>query len=302
MREITHLGTKDFLFIIGSPRSGTTMLQVMLGSHPQVATTVELTLFSRYMAPWLKAWDDEVRNAKEKGWNQGLPFVWKEADFIAYLHQFLDRSYDSVIAEKPTATHVLDKHPGYSEHVATIKRLLPRARFLHMIRDGRDVACSMVAARKTRGFGTGTIQESAKEWNRLVRAAQQASQFTGDYLEVRYEDLLDRGAEAFAEILDFSRLPHDPKWLAETMAANTFDKMKEHRRTGNPNVASSEAHYRKGRAGVWKEEFSVNDGFLFERHAGRLLRQLGYASDTNWWSDSAAVRLLTKVLSRIRRA
>jgi len=47
---------KEFLFIVGSPRSGTTWLQLMLGSHPSVCATAELTLYDKYLAPWLDAW------------------------------------------------------------------------------------------------------------------------------------------------------------------------------------------------------------------------------------------------------
>lgn len=298
--NIASLEDKDFLFIIGAPRSGTTMLQVMLGSHPAVATTVELTLFSRYVAPWLQNWDSEVRNEKEKGWKQGLPFVWREAEFIEYLHGFLKRSYGSVLAEKPAATIILDKQPGYSEHVAGIKRLLPRARFIHLIRDGRDVVCSMIAAKRTRGFGTGTVRESAMEWSKMLCAARKAAEFKDDYLEVRYEDVLSRGGAAFAEVLDFCRLKYDAEWLAQTMEDNSFDNMKKALRTGNPNVSASEAHYRKGKAGTWREELTTLDRYIIDKRAGALLRELGYESDPNWWCGSAAVRFATKVQAHIK--
>lgn len=299
MANQSTLEKKDFLFIIGAPRSGTTMLQVMLGSHPAVATTVELTLFSRYLGPWLQSWDSEVQNAKEKGWHQGLPYVWKEEEFIAYLHGFLEHSYSSVLAEKPDATHILDKQPVYSEHVETIKRLLPRSRFVHIIRDGRDVACSMVAARRTRGFGTETIRDSAIAWNHMLRCARKGAKFTGDYMEIRYEDLLTRGAPAFAEVLDFCKLSHDPAWLAATMEKTSFANMKKDLRTGNPNVSANEAHYRKGKAGTWKEELSTYDRYLFDKRAGPLLRELGYESDPNWWCNSAPERLVTKVRAHL---
>ncbi|RYD60973.1 MAG: hypothetical protein EOP84_36300, partial [Verrucomicrobiaceae bacterium] len=67
------LSTKNFLYIIGSPRSGTTMLQILLSQHPQVASTVEQTLFQLYVSPWLEAWKTEVYNLEEQGWKLGLP-------------------------------------------------------------------------------------------------------------------------------------------------------------------------------------------------------------------------------------
>ena len=56
------LDSKSFIFIVGSPRSGTTMLQILLASHPQVASTVEQTLYQHYVKQWLDTWESEVRN------------------------------------------------------------------------------------------------------------------------------------------------------------------------------------------------------------------------------------------------
>src|SRR5687767_14288281 len=120
------LESKDFLFIIGSPRSGTTMLQILLASHPHVASTVEQTVFNNYVAQWLETWSMEVRNLEERGWKLGLPILWSENELLEFLQEFLRRVYAKVLEIKPAATHLLDKHPGYSLHVQTIRRLLPR--------------------------------------------------------------------------------------------------------------------------------------------------------------------------------
>src|SRR4051794_12960674 len=97
--------SQDFLplFIIGSPRSGTTMLQVIIGEHPLVATTVELTLYRFYVAPLLKKWDEEKENSDTGRWHQGLPFVWKREELAAFLHEFTDRVYRKLLASKPGA-------------------------------------------------------------------------------------------------------------------------------------------------------------------------------------------------------
>ena len=47
----------QFVFIIGAPRSGTTWLQTMLAAHPSVCTSVELTLFDKYITSWIEIWD-----------------------------------------------------------------------------------------------------------------------------------------------------------------------------------------------------------------------------------------------------
>src|SRR5260370_6078563 len=108
---------KQFLFILGSPRSGTTWLQVMLAEHPLVCTTVELTLFTRYTAPLIKAWQTECIPIKEGRWHQGLPFLWSEEEFYHFLRLFLEKVYERVLKKKPQATHILDKHPEYAQAV-----------------------------------------------------------------------------------------------------------------------------------------------------------------------------------------
>ena len=294
------LETRDFLFIIGAPRSGTTMLQILLGQHPQVATTVELTLFSRYLGPWLKTWDEEVENLREKKWQQGLPFVFDETEFLDLARSLLEQTYAKVLAPKPAATHLLDKHPGYSLHVAAIRRLLPRARFIHVLRDGRDVALSMVSAREKMGFGAATLPEAAVAWKRFVQAAREAAGDVATYLEVRYEDLLARGVEACAEVLAFCGLPAERAWIEETLAANTFEKMRDRGAAADPRAKLDAGHYRKGETGGWRTEMRVRDRFEFDRLAGDLLGELGYAQP-GWWADSAAERVLQPLRHGLRR-
>ena len=121
---------------------------MMIGAHPLVCTTVELTLFSKYTGPWIRAWELEADNTVRSRWNQGLPFLWSEDEFYDFLREFVGQVYERVLATNPKATHILDKHPGYSRYVVDINAILPNARFIQIIRDGRDVAMSMVSASK----------------------------------------------------------------------------------------------------------------------------------------------------------
>jgi hypothetical protein len=116
---------KEFLFIIGSPRSGTTWLQLMLGAHPQVCATTELRLYNKYIAPWLEAWQGEALLSEEGKHYLGLPVLWTEGEFRDFLRSFLERVYAKVLATKPQATHVLDKHPHYSAFVEDIHFFIP---------------------------------------------------------------------------------------------------------------------------------------------------------------------------------
>lgn len=292
MSEI--LENKQFLFIIGSPRSGTTMLQILLASHPQVASTVEQTLFNHYVTQWLDTWKSEVQNIEERGWKLGLPILWKEEELVDVLKEFLSRAYAKILAGKPAATHLLDKHPGYSLHVKTIHRFLPNARFIHIIRDGRDVACSTRAAHAKMGFGPGTTPGAAEKWKKFVTGAKEAAQFAPNYLEIRYEEFLEGKIETYARVLDFCGLAYERSWIEETIAANTFEKMKERGASPDPRVPLSQKRYHRGTAGGWQEEFSAWDRFEFDRVAGDLLCDLGYARP-GWWAQSGADHLLQRL-------
>ena len=228
--------SKEFLFIIGSPRSGTTMLQILLASHPQVASTVEQTLYQHYLAPWLDVWESEVKNIEERDWKLGLPILWKRGELEDFLREFLSRAYAKVLAIKPGATHLLDKHPGYSAHVRTIRRFVPRSRFIHIIRDGRDVAVSTLAAHAKMGFGPATIPGAAAKWKKFLVDARDAAEFASDYLEIRYEEFLAGKTETYARVLDFCGLPATTEWIAETIEANSFEKMKARGASPDPNT------------------------------------------------------------------
>ncbi len=289
------LSDKQFLFIIGSPRSGTSWLQAMICAHPLVCSTVELRLFNGYTAPWIKAWEEEASNMAQGRWYQGLPFLWTEDEFYEFLRGFLEKVYERVVATNFQATHVLDKHPGYSVHVKDINMLFQAPRFIHMIRDGRDVAVSMVAARRQIGFGTGTIRDSAVAWKKHVRAAQKAKQYQNRYLEVRYEDLSNAGVSVLKSVFDFCGLSI-PEDVAAIVNAHQFDKMKSNRSSPLNDIQAPQGHYRKGKVGSWRKELAPMQKYLFDEIAGNLLSELGYA-ENGWWAESRIQKLVLPLLA-----
>ena len=81
-----------------------------------------------------------------------------------------------------------DKTPRYVRKLELISRVFPEARFVHVIRDGRDVALSLLE----RDWGPKTIEQAASLWRKRVRAGRRAGAILGRrcYIEVRYEDLV----------------------------------------------------------------------------------------------------------------
>jgi len=302
---------KQFVFIIGAPRSGTSWLQAMIGAHPQICTTVELTLFSHYTGSWIQVWMKEAANIEEDRWHQGLPFLWTEDEFYHFLQEFLSRVYERVVATNPQATHVLDKHPGYSMYVEDMARLIPGAKFIHTLRDGRDVILSMIAARKKVGFGAGSVKSAAIAWKGNVQAAQKACQYGDQYLEVRYEDLSAAGIEMMKDVFDFCALPVDDEVVTAIVEAHQFEKMKAKKQTTDKRVVAKEGHYGQGKVGGWWKALRPKERYLFHKIAGDLLCELGYA-DESWWVERgyeqftlpflAAIPSFGEMRRRVKRA
>jgi hypothetical protein len=295
---------QQFLFIIGSPRSGTSWLQLMLGSHPDVCTTVELRIFSDYTSPLIRAWSEESGNITSGRWHQGLPVLWSEEEFHLFLRAFLEKVYARVWAAKPQATHILDKYPSYARYVTEINQLCPNARFIHVLRDGRDVAVSMLAARKQIGFGQSSIAAAAREWKESVLKAREAARLTNRYLEVRYEEMLADTASSLRRVFDFCGLLAGAELIAQIEEQCRFETAKASRATPVPGIKEPEGHYRRGKVGSWRDEMSPLSGYVFDRAAGDLLRELGYAQ-RKWWArsplQSFMVPLSARFLAALRR-
>lgn len=287
-----ELLSRDFIFIVGAPRSGTSWLQTMIAAHPQVASSVELTLFDCYLAPWFQRWSEESEAITTGKWHQGLPVVWSQEEFDDFITEFLRRVYSRVLAFRPSATHILDKQPNYAFHVNHIARYLPRSRFIHIIRDGRDVAASWLAARRDMGFGALTMHQAAKDWKAAVTAARQASQYEGRYMEIRYERLLSDTPSELAKLLIFCDLPISEELVTEIVREHDYVKMKSTLKTPVSGIKAPAAHFRKGRVGSWDEDLTNAERFEFDRTAGDLLCELGYAAP-DWRHQSLYDCLLT---------
>jgi Sulfotransferase family len=295
-----------YVFLFGAPRSGTTWLQNMLGSRSEIVTPQESNLFNYYIGPWwrewLKAmpdWPDDWHNSHRY---TGLSTILTQDEFAALLGDVVERVYGKVLSRKPTATIVLDKVPNYTFFGPVIRRCLPEARFIHLIRDGRDVARSM--ERASRGFGDfwapSRVDDAAWQWKSNVEAGRQ---MTGPgYLELRFEALRsDSGAELLREAFSFCGVDLSPE-----SSRDILDRFSIERTSGRPPSSISwggevvrrlggspdepDDFFGTGTVGGWAGRFSAYERWLFDREAGDLLVELGYEPDRSWARVPAIAR------------
>jgi Sulfotransferase family len=176
-----------------------------------------------------------------------------------------------------------DKTPHHVRRMDLIARLLPEARFIHLIRDGRDVTLSVIQERALSGRTAGAA-EVARRWARSVAAARRQASALRFYLEIRYEDLVLDTEATLRAVCDFIELPWDPRMLSyhEGSAARLSELV-----TADPARASSAEQRRQkhvwtarppeaGRVGRWRSEMSASDARIVAAAAGEMLRALGY--------------------------
>lgn len=261
-------------FIVGSARSGTSLLRLMLNAHPEVAVPSE----SRFVVEFWDGRDDVVVDE----------FLERLAGYHLFVHWQVP--IDSVRAEIGDArscgyaeavagayrafarahgkTRWGDKTPRYVEHIPFLAGLFPGARFVHLVRDGRNVALSYANV----PFGPKTVARAARLWARRVEAGVRDGRAlpAGDYLELRYEDLIDDSEAELKALCGFLDIGFDPGMLDHAERAG--DVILDRARKYNPLIAQRPV----ARARDWTHNMKASHVKVFEAVAGDALSALGY--------------------------
>ncbi len=166
-----------------------------------------------------------------------------------------------------------DKTPGYVRHLLLLAELLPEARFLHVIRDGRDVALSLMETDWARPRATNGIQTMAEFWRANVELGLRAglSLPPGRYREISYERLIEDPESELRGICRFFELSYAPEMLRyerryETLV-RSFRQPANHR-----SVALAPTRGLRD----WRSQMCDEDLRRFDATAGELLARLGY--------------------------
>src|SRR4051794_2982651 len=165
------------IFNVGARRSGTLWLQRVVTAHPDVAAVPSEThLFSHGIAPLFERFQHGAMGSTEVG------RVYVERDAIVdAVRDLCDTVFAPMLGGR---ARLAERTPVHALHVALIAEVYPDAQVVHIIRDGRDVARSIVAQR----WGPDGVADAACEWRLAVETAR-AGAPAGRYVEVRYEDL-----------------------------------------------------------------------------------------------------------------
>lgn len=280
--------------VVGVPRSGTTLLRMMLDAHPEMAILPETGFLAEVArleeGPGAReavfrtirsaeAWDDFGLSEDELRAELEPLATNARADAVRAFYRLYARRFG-----KPRWG---EKTPAYGLHLEDIARLLPEAHFIHIIRDGRDVALSVRGLH----FAPGeSMEEIADDWCRRIETTRAQGSRGPRYLEVRYEDLVKEAEATLRQVCAFVDLPFDPAQLAYHLRAPR--RLEEHRDRRSPDGRLVVTHAQRlrqqegvtrppdrRRVGLWRTAMTPEERAAFERVAGGVLRELGYEVD-----------------------
>jgi hypothetical protein len=265
--------------VVGCGRSGTTLLRSMLDSHPSLAMS---------MGRWpLDLWARRARYERPNGFDLGrfaqdliavpqFDALRIEPDWVRAALAGVEpigygeawRRVFALYAQARGKTRVGHKNPGFVEHVETVASWWPEARFVHIHRDGRDVALSLVE----QGWGPNNVAGAARWWDERVRAGRRGGYALGAdrYLEVLYADLVAEPEATLRRVCGFVELDYDPAMVAYHERAMTDIPVRFRHR--HVHVAEAPT------AGIrdWRRDMPDRAVGVFEAVAGRTLVAFGY--------------------------
>ena len=275
-----------FLFVVGCARSGTTLLQRMLDSHPQLAVSNDPHFIPFAVQGVLDGVDPPVTpelvdsvldyrtfirlGLPEAAVREAAAGAERYSDFVGAIYSAFAR-----MRGKPLGG---EKTPRYVRYLPLLASLFPWAKIVHIIRDGRDVALSMLDwARPDRGPGRFQLWQDrpvavcALSWRWHVTTGRRDGIRLGRdrYHEVRYEDLVAKPEEALRRIAHFLELDFAPEML----------RYHEGKERSDPGL-STKGRWLPPTLGLrdWRVQMAPGEVELYEAIAGDVLTLFGYES------------------------
>ena len=265
------------MIVLGVRRSGTTLLRVMLDRNPELAVPDESyfvpQLARRHRTPVDPAafLDDLRRLPTLVDWGLSPASVQARLRPGMTTDDAIAAVFAAYAAERGKARWG-DKTPLYMQHLDLLERLFPDARFVHLIRDGRDAALSFLsvpAGLMTEGWGHPRDAAGfACQWATEVASARELGARVGGqrYRELRYEALVADPEGELRTVCAFAGLEYDPAMLDYVGQTDSARKAHQQRLNEPPRQNVRE----------WRTEMSESDRHAFEEVAGALLAELGY--------------------------
>lgn len=283
-QDLLRLSRLQLFFVGGAPRSGTTWLQQILDSHPEVSCRGEGLFAQHFATPLERVAADrrkvlEEKNAKLFRHTGGYPLP-HEQDTEIMLGTAILLGFRQQVAGKPCRA-VGEKTPENVFVFPRLKRLFPAAKFIGIARDPRDVLTSAwhffhegKAGADEAGAKLAFVRSalpSLGEGARRMLALD--NEFPHDTVTVTYEALLHAPAQVAAQLFRFLDVSDRPEVVAACLERTDFTRQTGGRPKG---VANNGAFHRRGVAGDWKTTITPELNALILQELGWMFPQFGW--------------------------
>jgi hypothetical protein len=263
------------VFVVGMNGSGTTMLLDCLGRHPALYAYPLETRLIPYLISQTPTYGDlqndenfhrlweTVRNLaafREPNGNTPVPLPSDWRSSTRTLASVIDAIF-MYYAARAGKARWCEKTPQHVQHLEALAELFPTAKFIHVVRDGRDCAASFHRRWLRRP------ELTIFRWKKVVAAGRAQGQRVGAdrYMQIRYEDLTAAPESSLRAICTFLDLPFDPAVLESAQPHMQPDQ-------------SGGARGLKKNSGKWQNYFTDHQQLQLERIGGRTLAEFGYAT------------------------
>lgn len=293
----------NLFFIVGVGRSGTTLIRLMLNSHPDVAIPYETHFITNYIGQLDSYGPLSVASNLDRLigdlLKEDLLSKW---DKVPTLEEVKGQ-----LGSDPTLSDVIDaiyvcyarahgkKYWGdksdYLDRMHDINALFPNTKFIHIVRDGRDVAQSVLKM----DWGPNDIIEAAEWWRDHVRLGRCMGKMLPPdrYMEIRYEDLVLDTESNLRRICEFLGIPYSDKMLEYHKSSQSLiptERSSQHYNADAPPIAS--------RTYAWKTSMDKTTVAVFDKYAKTQLNAFGYEANvspvSSWKLRLAAIKVFLK--------
>lgn len=265
---------KSPIFIGGAGRSGTTLMRVILDTHPNIVCGPEFKIIPSI----LEHWANTARRFGSILRSYNLSTEKLSSSYASFILDLL-----GPLLEKSGKQRIAEKSPNNVFYFYHLSQMFPESPLVHLIRDGRDVVCSLltmnwVSADSNKRFSyTENAAEAARYWVQAVAVGKKAGSMPSaqrKYFEVRYEDIVQNPEPTLRRL--FTAL--DEPWNPCVLEFHT-----KKRDLGEESSASqvSQKLYSSS-VGRWKRDLADEDKKMVKEVAGDLLIELGYAKSNDW--------------------
>lgn len=295
------------IFVVGCARSGTTLLQAMIHSHPRLAMPPENRFLMSVYRRRAQFGDlrqpenvDAVAHAVINDKSSKFRDLGLKADPTRTRMHEVPPTMGSLLgsvlegyARRSDKQRWGDKRPNYIQHLDVLLELFPDAQIVHVIRDGRDCVASL----KQMPWWTFGYPASVYKWARAIDVGLDArARLRPDqYHEIRYEDLIADPRRHLSALCDF---------LGEELN----EAMLEHHRDAEKKVPDYKDWHQQVRRPLtgtavqrWRRDLDEQEIKLFEHVAWRQMEAVGYSPSLSGLRRVPSARSMWAYRSFVRR-